>query len=93
MLSYRINFYVALHSLAEQLVSGYLRFITDINLERTLLQTLQPSEPILAYTSAREMTLHPHKRLDAVKALCANSWFQVPPLFQSSQALFARERT
>ena len=60
-------------SLAEQLVSGYLRFIIGINPERTLLQTLQPLEPIPAYTSAREMTLHPRKRLGVVKALYANS--------------------
>lgn len=54
LLSYRLNFYVVHFGLAEELTSGHLRYVTDINTERTFLLTMQPSEPILSYTSAQE---------------------------------------
>lgn len=73
LLSYRINFYVVLHSLAEELVSGYLRYIVDMSDNRTFLRTLQPSEPILAHLSAREMHAHRDKRRDVIRTLYENT--------------------
>ncbi|KAL1979111.1 hypothetical protein VTN96DRAFT_6838 [Rasamsonia emersonii] len=73
LISYRMNFDVALFSLAEKLTSGYLRCIVDINVERTLLRTTQPSEPIIAFLSA-DKTLHDRdSRVRAVKALYKNT--------------------
>lgn len=71
LLSYRINFYVVDHRLAEELTSGYLRYIVGISDDRKFLQTMQPSEPILAHISATEMKDRTN-RLDVVKALYRN---------------------
>lgn len=73
LISYRMNFDVALFSLAEKLTSGYLRCIVDINVERTLLRTTQPSEPILAFLSAEKLLHDRESRLRAVKALYENT--------------------
>lgn len=69
LLSYRVHFYVAQHNLAEELVSGFLRYIVDVSDDRKFLRTLQPSEPILAYTSAIEMWKKPSLREYAMKSL------------------------
>lgn len=47
LISYRINFHVALYSPA----SDNLRYIVGINDECTFLQILQPSEPSLAFAA------------------------------------------
>lgn len=73
LISHRLKFYVALYSLAETLSSGYLRYVTGVNKERTLLNTIQPSEPILAFVSAQEMLKHRDRRLSAVEALYDNA--------------------
>lgn len=73
LLSYRVNFYVALPSLAETLTAGHLRYIVDIGQGRNFLQTLQPSEPILSYCSATEMTTNPKTRLEVIKVLYNNA--------------------
>ncbi|OJJ40915.1 hypothetical protein ASPWEDRAFT_64252 [Aspergillus wentii DTO 134E9] len=66
LLSYRVNFYVVHHELAEELTSQFLRYIVGVNKDRTLVQTLQPSEPILAWASTQVM-MSPQSRLQVVK--------------------------
>lgn len=65
-LSYRLNFYIFNNALAEELVSGWLRYIVYINEGRDMLRTTQPSEPILAHTSAQLM-LNSKTRLGVVE--------------------------
>lgn len=69
LISYRINFHVALHSLAENLTSDHLHYVIWINDERTFLQTLQPSEPILAFAAGHNLLRYPRVRLAAIAAL------------------------
>lgn len=52
LLSYRLSFYIANNAIAEDLVSGWMRYILYINKGRDMLITSQPSEPILSHTSA-----------------------------------------
>lgn len=52
LLSYRLSFYITNNAMAEDLVSGWLRYLLHINEGRDMLLTSQPSEPILAHTSA-----------------------------------------
>lgn len=52
LLSYRLSFYITNNAIAEDLVSGWLRYLLHINEGRDMLLTSQPSEPILAHTSA-----------------------------------------
>ena len=56
LLSYRLSFYIANNAIAEDLVSGWMRYILYINQGRDMLLTSQPSEPILAHTSATLMS-------------------------------------
>ncbi|KAL1984045.1 hypothetical protein VTN96DRAFT_9642 [Rasamsonia emersonii] len=72
LIPHRINFHVALYDLAETLSSSYLRYITGISEDHTLLSTTQPSEPILAFISAQDMLEDPGRRLRAVEALYDN---------------------
>ncbi|OJJ81062.1 uncharacterized protein ASPGLDRAFT_60395 [Aspergillus glaucus CBS 516.65] len=67
-----INFHVALHSLAETLTSDHLHYVIWINDERTFLQTLQPSEPILAFAAGHNLLRYPRVRLAAIAALHEN---------------------
>ena len=73
LLSYRLDFYVGEYTLAEELVSSYLRYIRYINADRTLLRTFQPSEPILASTAGRLM-LNSEIRLRCVEELVTSSF-------------------
>lgn len=70
--SYRINFYVVMPVLAETMTSGFLRFITGINDERTFMRTTHPSEPILAFCSALATRQNGKARLEMVKAFHRN---------------------
>lgn len=71
LLSYSLNFYIVNNTMAEELVSGWLRYILYVNEGRDLLRTTQPSEPILAHTSA-SMMLDPATRLSVVQQfVCA----------------------
>lgn len=67
LMNYRCEFFVNLQSLAEQLCSSYLRFVADISDDRTLVRTLQPSEPFLAWLAADQMRSS-EVRLSVVKA-------------------------
>lgn len=69
MLPYRVNLYVVLPSSSETLTAGYVRYIVGIDVSRTVLTTLQPSEPILTVVSPRIMTISRCARRDVVKAL------------------------
>ena len=73
LLSYRLDFYVGEYTLAEELVSKYLRYIRYINADRTLLRTYQPSEPILASTAQRLM-LDSQIRIRCVEELVTSSF-------------------
>ena len=42
-------------NLAEELTSGFLRYIVKVSENRSFIRTMQPSEPILAYLSMRMM--------------------------------------
>lgn len=55
LLSYRIDSYIHRHECAEQLVSGWMRYITWVDDNREMMYTVQPSVPILAHTAARYM--------------------------------------
>lgn len=68
LLSYRVNFYVISHNLAEKMVSSCLCYIVYINQGRNLLRTVQPSEPVLAYTAATRMS-NPTTRFSALHVL------------------------
>lgn len=50
--SYRMDFEVILPSLAEELVSKFMRSIVNYDVEHKFLRTIQPSEPILAWVAA-----------------------------------------
>lgn len=67
LMNYRCEFFVNLQSLVEQLCSSYLRFVADISDDRTLVRTLQPSEPFLAWLAADQMRSS-QVRLSVVKA-------------------------
>ncbi|KAL2005782.1 hypothetical protein VTN00DRAFT_10275 [Thermoascus crustaceus] len=69
LLSYRIDFDVLHHHLAEELVSGYLRYIVDISDDPRVLRTMQPSDPILADLSARQMQTRGEMRRRALETL------------------------
>jgi hypothetical protein len=69
MLAFRVQFYVLWHHLAESLVSGHARMIYDINSDRTVLRTIQPSEPILAWIALDEM-----KRRNCKYKVIENFW-------------------
>lgn len=56
LLSYRLNFCVNSHTLAEDLISNWLRWLGYINPTRDVMRTTQPSEPILAHIAARMMS-------------------------------------
>lgn len=47
MLSFRLQFYVALHYLGENLVSVYLRMIYDISHDRRIMRTYNPPSQFL----------------------------------------------
>lgn len=66
LLSYRLSFYITNNAIAEDLVSGWLRYILYINEGRDLLLTCQPSEPVLAHTSAVQM-LDPATRVQVLQ--------------------------
>ena len=68
LLAHRINFYITHSELADNLVSGYLRYILYINKDRTFLRTFQTSEPLLAFSSARLMQ-RANNRLRLIKVL------------------------
>ena len=55
LLSYRSMFFINLQSLAEQLSANYFHYVADISDDRTLVRTIQPSEPILSWIAAQEM--------------------------------------
>lgn len=55
LLSYRSMFFINLQSLAEQLSANYSHYVADISDDRTLVRTIQPSEPILSWIAAQEM--------------------------------------
>lgn len=67
-MGYRCQFFINLQSLAEQLSSSYLRFVADISDDRTLVRTVQPSEPFLSWLAASKMGSS-EVRLSIVKAL------------------------
>lgn len=68
LLSYRMNFYVSVQGLAEELASGYMRYVVAVNESRTLLRTMQPSEPLLAHIATRLMRRSgPQGRLELIK--------------------------
>ena len=69
LLSYRVNFYVAIPALANTLTASHLRYIVGIGEGRKFLQTVQPSEPVLAISSTEHMMKDPQIRLDIIKAL------------------------
>lgn len=66
LLSYRLSFYIVNNAIAEDLVSGCMRYILYTNEEQDMLITIQPSEPILAHTSAVLMS-NPVTRLKALQ--------------------------
>lgn len=70
LLSYRLTFYLSNNVLAEELVSGYLRYILHISEGREMLVTYQPSEPILTYVSSRYM-LDPETRRKVFRKFCS----------------------
>lgn len=72
LISFRILFQLRNQTLADELTSGCLRFIYDIDDERRSIRTKQPSEPILAHVSAMEMKRDRVKRVDAIKTLYQN---------------------
>ncbi|EFX03060.1 hypothetical protein CMQ_2989 [Grosmannia clavigera kw1407] len=53
LLSTRVNFYVGQASLAERLVSGFLRYVVTIAEDRDGLVSTQPREPLPAYAASR----------------------------------------
>ena len=55
LMSYRLEFDLTDIHLAEQMVSNCLRLVAFMNTERGLMRTIQPTEPILAYTAALRM--------------------------------------
>ncbi|KAK2761667.1 hypothetical protein FQN54_001495 [Arachnomyces sp. PD_36] len=73
LLSYRLNFYVNSHTLAEDLVSNWLRYIAYINQPRDVMRTTQPSEPILAHTAAQLMC-SPKVRLSVLQQFMRSSF-------------------
>lgn len=89
LLSYRLNFYVVNNALAEDLVSGWLRYILYINEGRDLLRTTQPSEPILAHVSAN-MMLNADTRLGVVEQflhVCFDGSINVRDIGEMTSAL------
>lgn len=72
-LSYRLNFYVANYSLADELVSDHLRYVMYVNEARNLIRTTQPSEPILAHIAADRMW-KPNARLEIIKQFVSSSF-------------------
>ena len=74
LLSYRLNFYISLQSLAEELTSGFLRYIVKVSEDRAFIRTTQPSEPMLAYLSMDMMRQGGGKlRMELVKAMFRNA--------------------
>ena len=74
LLSYRLNLYISLQSLAEELTSGFLRYIVKVSEDRAFIRTTQPSEPMLAYLSMDMMRQGGGKlRLELVKAMFRNA--------------------
>ena len=69
LLSYRVNFYVGMPALADTLTTHYLRYIVGVDEDRTFMQTAQPTEPILAHSSANVMRREPAIRLEVLRAL------------------------
>lgn len=61
--------HVTLPSLAETLVTKYLRYIVGVSEDATNLQTVQLFEPILAAVSSSVMASSPQFHRDAVRAL------------------------
>lgn len=67
LLSYRMQFYVLSHVLAEYLVSGYMRMIYEISDDHRSMRTIQPSEPILAWVAFREIERKPGCKLQVLQ--------------------------
>ena len=55
LLSYRVNFYVAIPALANTLTASHPRYIVGAGEGRKFLQTVQPSEPVLAISSTEHI--------------------------------------
>ncbi|ODM19218.1 hypothetical protein SI65_05835 [Aspergillus cristatus] len=72
LIGYRCQFFITLSSLAEHLCSTYLRFIADVSDDRTLVRTLQPSEPVLSWMAAEAMK-DPQTRLAMVDSLWSHT--------------------
>lgn len=73
LFSYRINFQVVpVYDIAEELTSSYMRYIYGVDDTRVFVQTYQPSQPILALTSQRQMNQLLSIRADVVKAFYTN---------------------
>ena len=68
LMGYRCQFFINLQSLAEQLSYSYLRFVADINDDRTLVRTVQPSELFLSWLAPSKMGSS-EVRLSIAKAL------------------------
>ena len=66
LISYRLEFYVTNSHLADEMMSNCLRHVAFINKERDYMRTMQPSEPILAYSAALKM-IKPEVRLEALR--------------------------
>lgn len=69
LLSCRNNFYVTSRQLAETLVASWMRFLISFSESNNTMLTVQPSEPVLAYVSSRELQ-NPKVRLRCIKV-----WF------------------
>ena len=68
LMGYRCQFFINLQSLAEQLSYSYLRFVADISDDRTLVRTVQPSEPFLSWLALSKVGSS-EVRLSIAKAL------------------------
>ncbi|EFW99291.1 hypothetical protein CMQ_5712 [Grosmannia clavigera kw1407] len=68
LLSCRVNFYITSRQLAETLVASWMRYLVSFSDDNTML-TVQPSEPVLAYVSSREL------QDPAVRLRCVKAWF------------------
>ncbi|KZZ88380.1 hypothetical protein AAP_04952 [Ascosphaera apis ARSEF 7405] len=66
--SHRITLYATEYSLAEFLMAQGLRYPLYISDDRTILSTVQPSEPLLSFVSSQRMCL-PLTRLRCLRAL------------------------
>ncbi|KAI5278349.1 hypothetical protein KEM54_004658, partial [Ascosphaera aggregata] len=69
LLSHCASFHIVDQAMNHRYVEKHLRYLVDVNNERTFIATVQPSEPILSHAALSSLTRSANAKLRALKEL------------------------